>query len=125
MRYHVIGKQPNSKMCLVCGLKNALGLKAAFYELENSELLAVCEPLEEHQSYPSRLHGGIVAALLDETIGRAILTKYDGATKSRSPWMGSCGSSRASPTREGVFLRAPASYYCPMAAWGQWDPVSI
>jgi acyl-coenzyme A thioesterase PaaI-like protein len=78
MRYHVIGKQPNSKMCLVCGLKNAMGLKASFYELENNELLAVCGPLEEHQSYPGRLHGGIVAALLDETIGRAILTKYDG-----------------------------------------------
>ena len=78
MRYHVIVKQPNSKMCLVCGLKNSLGLKTAFYELENNELLAVCAPLEEHQSYPGRLHGGIVAALLDETIGRAILTKYDG-----------------------------------------------
>ena len=78
MRYHVIGKQPNSKMCLVCGLKNAMGLKAAFYELENNELMALCAPLEEHQSYPGRLHGGIVAALLDETIGRAILTKYDG-----------------------------------------------
>jgi acyl-coenzyme A thioesterase PaaI-like protein len=78
MHYHVTGKQPNSKMCLVCGLKNVMGLKAAFYELENNELLAVCEPLEEHQSYPSRLHGGIVTALLDETIGRAILTKYEG-----------------------------------------------
>jgi acyl-coenzyme A thioesterase PaaI-like protein len=78
MHYHVIAKQPNSKMCLVCGLKNIMGLKASFYELENNELLAVCEPLEEHQSYPGRLHGGIVAALLDETIGRAILTKYDG-----------------------------------------------
>jgi acyl-coenzyme A thioesterase PaaI-like protein len=78
MRYHVTGKQPNSKMCLVCGLKNAAGLKASFYELENNEVMAVCEPVEEHQSYPGRLHGGIVAALLDETIGRAIMTKYDG-----------------------------------------------
>jgi acyl-coenzyme A thioesterase PaaI-like protein len=80
MRYHVIGKQPNSKMCLVCGLKNAAGLKASFYELENNEVMAVCEPVEEHQSYPGRLHGGIVTALLDETIGRAIMTKYDGDT---------------------------------------------
>lgn len=78
MRYRVIAKQPNSKLCLICGLKNPLGLKASFYELENHELLAICNPLEEHQSYPGRLHGGIVAALLDETIGRAILTKYDG-----------------------------------------------
>lgn len=76
MRYRVKGKQENSKMCLVCGLKNKLGLRASFYELENGELLAVFQPLEEHQSYPNRLHGGISAAILDETIGRAIMMNY-------------------------------------------------
>ena len=78
MRYKVTGKQPNSKMCLVCGLKNPYGLKTFFYELENSELMSVCRLLEEHQSYPNRLHGGITTALLDETIGRAILIKSKG-----------------------------------------------
>ena len=34
-------------------------------------------PSEEHQSYPGRLHGGIASAILDETIGRAILNKYE------------------------------------------------
>jgi len=77
MQYRVTGKQPNSKMCLVCGLKNVTGLKALFYELENNELMAVCELMEEHQSYPNRLHGGIAAALLDETIGRAIMITHD------------------------------------------------
>jgi acyl-coenzyme A thioesterase PaaI-like protein len=61
-------------MCHVCGLKNAAGLKASFYELENGELLALYRPREEHQGYPGRLHGGIAASLLDETIGRAIMT---------------------------------------------------
>ncbi len=75
MRQRVTAKQENSKMCLVCGLKNQLGLKAFFYELENEELLAVFQPSEEHQSYPGRLHGGIATAILDETIGRAILMK--------------------------------------------------
>ena len=78
MRYKVIGKQPNSKMCLVCGLKNPYGLKTFFYELENGELMSVCKIMEEHQSYPNLLHGGITAALLDETIGRAILIKSKG-----------------------------------------------
>jgi acyl-coenzyme A thioesterase PaaI-like protein len=78
MHYKVTGKQPNSKMCLVCGLKNAYGLKTFFYELENDELMAVCRPMEEHQSYPNLLHGGITTALLDETIGRAILIKSQG-----------------------------------------------
>ena len=66
-------------MCLVCGLKNPYGLKTFFYELENGELMSVCRLMEEHQSYPNRLHGGITTALLDETIGRAILIKSQGA----------------------------------------------
>jgi acyl-coenzyme A thioesterase PaaI-like protein len=72
MQYRVKAKQENTKMCLVCGLKNAFGLHCAFYELENDELLAVFRPMEEHQSYPGRLHGGIATAVLDETVGRAI-----------------------------------------------------
>ena len=60
-------------MCLVCGLKNPYGLKASFYELENKSLVCLFKPTEVHQSYPGRLHGGITTALLDETIGRAIM----------------------------------------------------
>jgi acyl-coenzyme A thioesterase PaaI-like protein len=71
-RYRVRAKQENARMCLVCGLKNPFGLRSAFYELENDELLALFRPMEEHQSYPNRLHGGIATAVLDETIGRAI-----------------------------------------------------
>lgn len=75
MKHQVIRKQPNSKMCLVCGLHNQIGLKTAFYELDNEELVGIFTPLEEHQSYPGRLHGGISAAILDETIGRAIMMR--------------------------------------------------
>ncbi len=64
-------------MCLVCGLKNPLGLKGSFYELENKELVCIFTPSEMHQSYPGRLHGGITTALLDETIGRAIMIQYE------------------------------------------------
>ncbi len=76
MWYRVERKQPNSKMCLVCGMKNPFGLKAFFYELENGEVMAIFRPREEHQSYPGRLHGGISAAILDETIGRAGMIRY-------------------------------------------------
>ena len=75
MRYTVKAKQQNSKMCLVCGLKNQFGLRASFYELDNDEVLAIFKVMEEHQSYPGRLHGGITTAILDETIGRAIVIK--------------------------------------------------
>lgn len=63
-------------MCFLCGLKNPFGLKAAFYELENNEIVSVFKPSTEHQSYPGRLHGGIATTVLDETIGRAIMMKY-------------------------------------------------
>jgi len=69
----ITGKQPNSRMCLVCGLKNPFGLHTAFYELDNREVLAVFKPREEHQSYPGRLHGGIISTIIDEAIGRAIM----------------------------------------------------
>lgn len=75
MKYSVRKKQENSKICFVCGLKNEYGLKASFYELENEEVVAVFRPLQEHQSYPGRLHGGIAGTILDETIGRAIMVK--------------------------------------------------
>ena len=78
MKYKVTNKQYNSKMCFVCGLQNNSSLRASFYELENGELAALFKPLEEHQGYPGRLHGGVAASILDETIGRAInLTQKD------------------------------------------------
>ena len=72
MSHKVIAAQNVSRMCLVCGRDNESSLKARFYELDSGELLGVFAPLEEHQSYPGRLHGGISSALLDETIGRAV-----------------------------------------------------
>jgi acyl-coenzyme A thioesterase PaaI-like protein len=68
----VVRKQPNSKSCMVCGLKNPSGLKASFYELDNNELVGLFKPAATHQSYPGRLHGGISTAILDETVGRAV-----------------------------------------------------
>jgi uncharacterized protein (TIGR00369 family) len=78
MKKKVTGKQQNSRMCFACGLKNPAGLRAQFFELDSGELLAVFEPREEHQSYPGRLHGGIAATILDETIGRAIMMRTRG-----------------------------------------------
>lgn len=72
MKYKVLKRQNNSKRCIVCGVDNKLGLNASFYELENNDLVAICDTKDWHQSYPGRVHGGISAALLDETIGRAV-----------------------------------------------------
>ncbi len=77
MRHSIKNKQNNSKNCLVCGMENGLGLKTRFYESENNEVIALFTPEEHHQSYPGITHGGISAAILDETIGRAIMARYD------------------------------------------------
>jgi uncharacterized protein (TIGR00369 family) len=68
----VTGAQNVSRMCMVCGRDNDSSLKARFYELDDGEILGVFAPLEIHQSYPGRVHGGVVTAMLDETIGRAV-----------------------------------------------------
>lgn len=39
-------------------------------------LLCLPPPQEHHQSYPNIMHGGMSSAILDEVIGRAIMTKY-------------------------------------------------
>ena len=76
MAQRVKAKQPNSKMCVVCGLKNPYGLHASFFELEGGELVATFAGRAEHQGYPGRLHGGIATAILDEAIGRAIRIRH-------------------------------------------------
>ena len=78
MKKKVTGKQENSRMCFACGLKNPAGLRAQFFELDGGELLAVFEPRDEHQGYPGRLHGGIAATILDETICRVMLMRTGG-----------------------------------------------
>jgi acyl-coenzyme A thioesterase PaaI-like protein len=65
-----------SRMCFLCGVENKLGLHVRFFVLDNGELVGVFQPRQEHQGYPGRLHGGIIAALLDETIGRAVNTSH-------------------------------------------------
>lgn len=68
----VTNKQPNSRDCFICGMKNDHGLKTQFYETEDNELVALFTPCDHHQSFPNRVHGGISAAVLDELIGRAL-----------------------------------------------------
>ena len=58
-------KQPNSRMCFLCGIDNPIGLKLKFYTDEEGRCIARFRPKPEHQGYPGQLHGGIISALLD------------------------------------------------------------
>ncbi len=63
-------KQPNSKHCFVCGRDNIYGLKLNFYETAPGEVMVEYTVPEQYQGYPGVVHGGVVAAMLDEVIGR-------------------------------------------------------
>jgi len=73
MKFKVNKKQHVSKDCFVCGVENQSSLQTKFYELENGELMSMSTPSSVHQSYPDRMHGGVISAILDEIIGRAIM----------------------------------------------------
>lgn len=72
MKHKIVDKKHNSNHCMVCGIENPFSLGARFYQMDNQELVCTFETKDFHQSYPGRLHGGMAAAILDETIGRAI-----------------------------------------------------
>jgi len=65
-------KQPNSRLCFVCGMENPIGLKAFFYEDDDGRVMVKFTPRQEHQGYPGFVHGGIISALMDEVIGRVV-----------------------------------------------------
>jgi acyl-coenzyme A thioesterase PaaI-like protein len=72
INYRVVSKQFNSSSCFVCGLDNDFSLKAHFYNLENNKVAAYVYPNDKYQSYPQRMHGGIITSILDEVAGRAV-----------------------------------------------------
>ncbi len=58
-------------MCFICGLENPVGLHLHMYEVEPGVVETTYTAPEHFQGYPGVLHGGIVAALIDEISGRA------------------------------------------------------
>ena len=55
--------------CFVCGQRNPFGLHLVFRQ-DSHTIVAEFQPREEHQGFPGVIHGGIVAAVLDEALGR-------------------------------------------------------
>lgn len=67
--------QANSQTCFVCGVSNPFSPKVRFYSRGNDTVEARVIFTDVYQGYPGITHGGIVATILDETMGRAILAK--------------------------------------------------
>ena len=72
----VLSKQHNSRMCAVCGLDNAYGLQAPFYNMEDGSVATLFQFKEHHQGYPGRVHGGIIVSMLDEMGLRGLWAKH-------------------------------------------------
>lgn len=68
-------KQPNSDYCFVCGRYNPIGLHLQFYTADDGSVHAEYTPRREHQGYPGVMHGGLIAAMLDEIIGRTAIVR--------------------------------------------------
>lgn len=69
-------KQPSSRSCFVCGVQNPVGLNLSFYEDHESDPKQVRADIvipDRYQGYPGVAHGGVLAAILDELAGRAVL----------------------------------------------------
>ena len=66
-------KQPNSRDCFVCGLENPYGLHLQFYDDGAGKVFAEYTVDERFQGYPGTVHGGIIASMLDEVVGRTLM----------------------------------------------------
>jgi uncharacterized protein (TIGR00369 family) len=63
-------KQPNSEMCFVCGRNNPVGLYMQFIDDGDGEVVSDFVVPDHYQSYPGIVHGGVIAAMLDEVVAR-------------------------------------------------------
>lgn len=57
-------------MCFICGRDNPVGLYMRFYDNGENEVYSHYTVADHFQGYPGVVHGGIVAAMLDEVVGR-------------------------------------------------------
>lgn len=66
-------RQANSRGCFICGLENPVGLHLVFYEERPGEVFADVLLEVKYEGFPGMAHGGVVAAMLDEACGRALM----------------------------------------------------
>jgi len=66
-------QQPNSDHCFICGRNNPHGLYMIFYDDGENQVISDYTVSEDYQGYPGIVHGGIVAAMLDEAVGRVAM----------------------------------------------------
>lgn len=66
-------KQASSSHCFVCGRENIHGLKMNFYTTAPGQVESVYTVSPDFQGYPGIVHGGILASMMDEVMGRVFM----------------------------------------------------
>lgn len=62
-------------VCFGCGPQNPIGLRLCF-EWVGESYQTLWTPRPEHQGWAGRVHGGLLALVLDETLSRAALERH-------------------------------------------------
>ena len=61
--------------CFACGVGNHIGLNLHFEIGPDGTATAVWQPSSAYQSYADRLHGGVIATMLDSAMVHALFAK--------------------------------------------------
>jgi acyl-coenzyme A thioesterase PaaI-like protein len=69
-------------MCYGCGIENEHGLHMEFRS-EGDRTVCDFTPIDFHQGYPGRMHGGIVSTMIDEAMGWAVYHSKKWGTTAR------------------------------------------
>ena len=62
---------PNYPYCVICGTENTIGIKISYFREEN-KVVAKCKFTKYHSGYHGIVHGGLLASILDEALGRIV-----------------------------------------------------
>ncbi len=68
-------KLPRYKECFVCGDANSAGLSMQFYR-DGVRVTCAWTPHAKHCGYRDRIHGGVIASILDEAMAWAPASHY-------------------------------------------------
>lgn len=71
------GEEPGDlhRQCFACGVCNAAGLSLKYEVGPDGVARAVWAPSDVFRSYPDRVHGGVIATLLDSAIVHALFAR--------------------------------------------------
>lgn len=67
--------QPNASHCFVCGYENEHGLKMTFHDDGVDTVISRVTPAKMYEGYPGVVHGGVIASILDEVVGRVAMVE--------------------------------------------------